>query len=260
MATGAFTRFDIAERMAELQGFDLSDKGEWLELVLELWTNGPMQNPVGYEGTKPAGLLVPVEGGFSMEWIEAERSRVEMRKRAAIANGAKGGRPCKRRRITHRVIEETQPVTDTKTQPVKVKKTQPETQPVNVPEEQREPAVLLLTQKKVGDLIPPAGTREARPSRKPSKVVKVLFAESPVNTLELFEFAFSGDPVAEVVDLGHYFEAVKLWSAGKGEKRADWVAMAKSFMLRDKQAGKLVKRNAKGTEENDREQLEYLRT
>ena len=40
-------------------------------------------------------------------------------------------------------------------------------------------------------------------------------------------------------DMKYYYEAVKNWSASKNEKRADWAAVARNFILSDQKAGKL---------------------
>lgn len=263
MAEGSFTRFDIAERIAALGALSDAELGRWLRLVAELWKDGP--KPSGLLDGKPSGLLEAVEGGYSMQWIEAERARVEHRKRIAKANGSKsGGRPLKRTK-TRRVF----PKAKAETQPVTVKELRPETQPVIEAKKENEDVCVITTElvsKKKEIPLSASAEKAATPPPPPkaakrARVVKVLFDESPVNTIELFTFAFSGDPLAEVVDLNHYFHAVSLWSKGKGERRADWVAVAQSFMLRDKQRGSLVLK--KSEEQQDAKEAalrEYLNT
>ena len=42
-----------------------------------------------------------------------------------------------------------------------------------------------------------------------------------------------------MLDLEYYYEAVRDWSASKGEKRKDWIATARTFIKRDKDNNKL---------------------
>lgn len=249
MAAGAFTRFDVHERLGSLGELSDAELGAWFRLVADLWENGP--KPTGLLDGKPTGFLEPVNGGYSMEWLEVERARVEMRKRTAIANGLKSrGRPPKRKR-TQRVTEITQPVNLPETQSVIASNSMGETQPVISKVENVESAV--IEREKVSELIPPRA-----PAKRRAKIVRTLFEESQVNTFELFAFAFAGDPLADTIDLEYYFRAVARWSKSKGERRADWIETAKGFMERDKEAGKLRTKDA--SEQNSNELEEYLRT
>ena len=56
--------------------------------------------------------------------------------------------------------------------------------------------------------------------------------------LERFSASFSGTDYA-FANLHYYYEAVRNWANGKGVKRKDWIATARTFMLRDSADGKL---------------------
>ena len=66
---------------------------------------------------------------------------------------------------------------------------------------------------------------------------------SPVNTLELFTFAFAGMPEFEAIDLAYYFHTIMDWSSAKGVMMVDWVATARNWMRRDHGNGKLKLKN-----------------
>jgi len=66
-----------------------------------------------------------------------------------------------------------------------------------------------------------------------------LFADSKFIDLEIFEAQFSGTDY-EYCDLKIYHEKVKNWSASGGNKKIDWIATARNFMLGDKEKGKLI--------------------
>jgi uncharacterized protein YdaU (DUF1376 family) len=78
-----------------------------------------------------------------------------------------------------------------------------------------------------------------------------LFSESQFVDFEKFEAEFKGTDY-EYCDLKIYYENVKSWSAGKGMKRIDWIATARTFMLGDKKQGKLILKN--GTKQVDAKQ------
>jgi len=69
-----------------------------------------------------------------------------------------------------------------------------------------------------------------------------LFSESEFCNFDLFEIQFANTDY-EQADLRYYYESVKNWSASKGEKRIDWVATARNFMLKDVQQNKLILKN-----------------
>jgi hypothetical protein len=74
--------------------------------------------------------------------------------------------------------------------------------------------------------------------RKVKESIAHLFSDSPFYDFVLFEKKFTGTDY-EFCDLKIYHEKIKNWSAGKGAKKIDWIATARTFMLGDKQEGKL---------------------
>lgn len=72
-----------------------------------------------------------------------------------------------------------------------------------------------------------------------------LFANSRFSAFEDFAKHFNNDDYAGV-DIRHYYEAVKNWSASKRVKRNDWIATARGFMHRDFQRGELVRIKPQG--------------
>lgn len=109
----------------------------------------------------------------------------------------------------------------------------------------------------------------------------VLFAETPYfeNFEKFCEDITAGKAGARYdgFDLAYYHEAVLTWSAGKGKKMQDWIAVARGFMNRDKGDGKAkmmtivsIPKEATGvydylirlynlTEENNKYQCNFLR-
>lgn len=67
-----------------------------------------------------------------------------------------------------------------------------------------------------------------------------LFVNSRFYDFDRFCSKFAGDDYAGV-NLRHYYEAVKNWSASKRVKRNDWIATARGFMNRDYSNGKLAR-------------------
>jgi hypothetical protein len=67
----------------------------------------------------------------------------------------------------------------------------------------------------------------------------VLMKNSAVKDLESFKKAFEGTEY-EKYDLKHYFDKVLNWSDSKGAKKKDWVATARTFMIRDKEQGREI--------------------
>lgn len=67
-----------------------------------------------------------------------------------------------------------------------------------------------------------------------------LFKNSRFADFEKFSQQFAGDDYAGV-NIRHYYEAVKNWSASKRVKRNDWIATARGFMHRDNNEGKLAR-------------------
>lgn len=83
-----------------------------------------------------------------------------------------------------------------------------------------------------------------------------LFSESEFFNFEKFESEFVNTDY-EVADLKFYHEAVKNWSASKNEKKIDWIATARNFMLRDIQSNKLQLKHG-SIKQPDKSQLERL--
>ena len=69
-----------------------------------------------------------------------------------------------------------------------------------------------------------------------------LFCDSIFFIFDEFEKEFNGTDY-ELADLRFYYENVKNWSAGGGNKKIDWIATARNFMLKDKQENKLILKN-----------------
>jgi hypothetical protein len=69
------------------------------------------------------------------------------------------------------------------------------------------------------------------------------FKNSEVAELDKFKAAFTGTEY-EICDLEYYFEAVRTWAYDKSiQKRNDWKATARNFMLKDKRDGRMVTMN-----------------
>lgn len=83
-------------------------------------------------------------------------------------------------------------------------------------------------------------TRDARIPRGTAEIKKCLFIDSRYYDFDKFSAEFAGDYYAGV-DIRHYYEAVKNWSASNGEKKNDWIATARNWMQRDYQKGILVR-------------------
>ncbi len=66
-----------------------------------------------------------------------------------------------------------------------------------------------------------------------------LFVDSEYYDYEKFRKRLE-DAEKLSTNLWYYHGAIKDWSASKGEKRKDWIATARSWMRKDKQAGNLV--------------------
>ena len=77
-----------------------------------------------------------------------------------------------------------------------------------------------------------------------------LFSDSNFFVFEEFEKQFEGTDY-EVADLRFYYENVKNWSAGGGNKKLDWIATARNFMLKDRQENKLILKNGKSNKQTD---------
>ena len=70
------------------------------------------------------------------------------------------------------------------------------------------------------------------------------FDDSVLVNLSSFELAFAGTPYANA-HFGYYQECIGNWARSKNEKRADWIATARNWMLRDIENGKFKDKNFK---------------
>lgn len=91
---------------------------------------------------------------------------------------------------------------------------------------------------------------EVEKEQKKVSVKNHLFKDSEFYNFDLFEAQFKNTDY-EQADLRYYYEAVKNWSASKGEKRLDWVATARNFMLKDVQQNKLILKNGRTNQQTD---------
>ena len=66
-----------------------------------------------------------------------------------------------------------------------------------------------------------------------------LFSNSPYFDIQEFKAKFEGTDY-EAADLDYYYESIKNWSESKGAMKKDWIATARSFMLRDRKDNKLI--------------------
>lgn len=66
-----------------------------------------------------------------------------------------------------------------------------------------------------------------------------LFSNSPYFDIQEFKAKFEGTDY-EAADLDYYYEALRSWSESKGVKKKDWIATARTFMLRDRKENKLI--------------------
>ena len=79
----------------------------------------------------------------------------------------------------------------------------------------------------------------AKPAKKPrQKSASCLMSESHYAMTAPFREAFTGTDY-EHADLNYYHEVIYNWSLSKGEKRTDWIATAKGWMLRDSKKNEL---------------------
>ena len=61
-----------------------------------------------------------------------------------------------------------------------------------------------------------------------------LFVNSEYYDFEKFKVRFLSNDNYKQYDVIYYYDAVKNWSAGKGEMKKDWIATARNFALQDK--------------------------
>jgi len=78
---------------------------------------------------------------------------------------------------------------------------------------------------------------------KPKSAKPILFRESEFFDYPTFEKAFENTKYSPY-NIEFYYESVLSWS-DKGNKKTDWIATVKGFMLRDFKEGKPVLKNGK---------------
>lgn len=71
-----------------------------------------------------------------------------------------------------------------------------------------------------------------------AKAKQLAFSESPYATLEAVQQALAGTDYAHA-DLAYYHEVIRNWAEGKGERKADWLAAIRGWILRDSKENKL---------------------
>lgn len=109
------------------------------------------------------------------------------------------------------------------------------------PPEKKEGKVLKLSVEDEKKGKAPPGS--AAPPEKPKdRGGLTLFRDTPFADLDTFAAAFLGTDY-EYADLRYYHEVIRNWSDSKNNKKIDWIATARSWMLRDKNDGKLQLRN-----------------
>lgn len=88
-----------------------------------------------------------------------------------------------------------------------------------------------------------------------------LFEDSKYYDYELFREILANDPEVRdlEIDFNYYYMRIKNWSAANGEKKKDWIATAKNWMLSDARAGKLAKVNTMGGGGLTAEEIAYLK-
>jgi hypothetical protein len=83
--------------------------------------------------------------------------------------------------------------------------------------------------------------KERKEGRAPAPLV--TFEESTIADFAIFSELVSGDPYDQA-DKIYYFEVIRNWSNSKAEKKRDWVATSKNWILRDFSDGKMKKAGA----------------
>ena len=80
---------------------------------------------------------------------------------------------------------------------------------------------------------------EKKPRKKPDTIESLcLFADSKFYDYDLFAAQFTG-PEYQEIDIAYYYGVVGDWSASKGAKKKDWIALTRIIMRKDKDANKL---------------------
>lgn len=90
------------------------------------------------------------------------------------------------------------------------------------------------------------GTIKAEKQPKKERKTKqsaILFSESEYIDYDKFKTAFFENENYREYDVKFYYEAVKNWSAAGNNKKADWIATARNWALRDYKENKLKNNN-----------------
>ena len=77
---------------------------------------------------------------------------------------------------------------------------------------------------------------------KKKKRVSKIFRETEFFDLPTFSAAFDGTKY-ESANMEYYHESILNWSDSKGEKKLDWIAAAKGWMIRDIKENKFIDKN-----------------
>ena len=75
-----------------------------------------------------------------------------------------------------------------------------------------------------------------------------LFIDSCIAQFDDFVEALKSDPNYAGADLRYYYEVIKNWSNSNGNKKKDWIATAKNWLLREYKEGKLVREKPQGAD------------
>lgn len=75
-----------------------------------------------------------------------------------------------------------------------------------------------------------------------------LFIDSCIAQFDDFVEALKSDPNYAGADLRYYYEVIKNWSNSNGNKKKDWIATAKNWLLREYREGKLVREKPQGAD------------
>lgn len=103
-----------------------------------------------------------------------------------------------------------------------------------------------------------------RKEDKPPAATKILFRDSTFFDLEKFKTEFVETKYA-IYNLEFYYEKVLNWSNSGSNKKIDWIATARNFMLGDAEKGKAVlqnqniTQNGNGTTKNGANQYDDLK-
>lgn len=102
-----------------------------------------------------------------------------------------------------------------------------------------------INERLIGDSAPVSGElfevekTEKKPRKKPDTIESLcLFADSKFYDYDLFAAQFTG-PEYQEIDIAYYYGVVGDWSASKGAKKKDWIALTRIIMRKDKDANKL---------------------